>query len=133
MHKRVLTMLLGALLVLGGCASQPAPEKDMDKAIAELNKAYAELGKVENDLDENNSKRAAKHFNAAIHDVDNSFVYLAKASVPPEDEQAVTALKEAFAELENCLKALEVGDYDRAQRYYDYAQAHFAEASVLLD
>lgn len=122
------------LVAIAGCAAQSAsPEAEIDKAVASMNNGYTELGKVANNLDQDQIASAKRHFNKAMKDFDQAIEYFAEAALPAEDKPAIAELKKAFNALEKSVKALERNDVDTAQTDYDEAQMHFANAAVLLD
>ena len=123
--------LASMLIFAGGCAS--TPEQDYDMAVKEMQKGYAEIGKVVNDLNDDKEKAAERHFNKALKDFDQAFVYLAKAELPADEQSAVDSLKKGFDALEKAVKELEKNDVDKAQSYYDEAQGYFAQASFIMD
>jgi uncharacterized protein YukE len=107
--------------------------KDLDDAAKYMNKGYAEIGKVVNKLDEDKEKSAMRHFNKAMADFNKAVEYYAKATLPPEDQPAIEALKQGLDALDKCVKALEKNNQSEAQQEYDAAQNYFAEAASLLD
>ena len=123
--------LASMLIFANGYAS--TPEEDRDKAVKEMQKGYAELGKVVNDLNEDKEKTAERHFNRALNDFDKGIVYFAKANLPAEDQAAVDSMKKGLDALKKTVKELEKSDLDKAQEYYDEAQGYFAKASVILE
>ncbi len=132
-----LAVLIAALAMLfstAGCSSfQSSPQSDIDQAVELMSDGYTQLGKVANNLDQDQMDSAKKHFNSALRDFDESFEYFAKASLPADDKPALDNLKKGFSELEKCVKALERNDLDQAQTDYDNAQLYFSMAAILLD
>jgi len=122
-----------ATLLLSTAALSADSTKDMDDAAKYMNKGYAEIGKVVNKLDDDKEKSAMRHFNKAMKDFNKAVEYYAKATLPPEDQPAVEALKKGLDALDKCVKALEKNDQSKAQQEYDAAQNYFAEAASLLD
>ena len=130
----VLMAILAAMVSMTGCSSfQSSPLSDIDKALELMSDGYTQLGKVANNLEQDQMDSAKKHFNSALKDFDKSFEYFAKASLPADDKPALDNLKKGFSELENCVKALERNDMTQAQTDYDSAQRYFSMAASLLD
>jgi hypothetical protein len=123
------------LMLAGGWASAESTdaEKNYDKAVKEMEKGYAEMGKVVNKLDADKDKAAVRHFNKALKDFDNAVVYLGKAEFPADEQPAVDSISKGLAALEKAVKEYEKNDLDKAQQYYDEAQGDFAQASYILD
>jgi cytochrome c556 len=122
------------LVAIAGCATQSAsPDAELDKAVASMTNGYTELGKVANNLDQDQISSAKRHFNKAMKDFDQAIEYFAEAALPAEDKPAIAELKQGFGALEKSVKALERNDVGEAQTYYDQAQTHFANSAVLLD
>ena len=129
-------VLTGVLAVCFMFVVRPAladAQHEYDKAVSYMNKGYAEIGKVVNDLDDDKEKSATKHFNKALKEFGNAATHFAKAELPAEDQPAIKAMKKGLDALRKCVTALEKDDMDTAQKEYDAAQSYFAEASVLLD
>jgi len=122
-----------AAIFISTAALADDASKDLDDAAKYMNKGYAEIGKVVNKLDDDKEKSAMRHFNKAMKDFNKAVEYYAKATLPPEDQPAVTALKKGLDALDKCVKALEKNNQSEAQQEYDAAQNYFAEAASLLD
>ena len=126
--------IMTMLVALAACTTQSTgPEAALDKAVVLMNSGYTELGKVANNLDQDQLSSAKRHFNKAMKDFDKAIEYFAAGVLPAEDKPAIDELKKGFSELEKCVKALERNAIDMAQTYYDRAQTHFSSAAVLLD
>jgi ABC-type antimicrobial peptide transport system permease subunit len=122
------------MMVFSGTVNaQTDAEYYYDNAVHYMNKGYAELGKVEKNLDKNKTSSATKHFNKALKDFDNALVNYSKAALPAADKPAIKALQKGLKALEKTTKNLEKSDYASAQNNYDMAQGYFAQASLLLD
>ena len=107
---KLIQLFIATLLLIG--FADPASAESWDEfdanynaneAVHYMNKGYAEIGKVLNDLAEYKDNTALRHFNYATKDFDKA---------------------------EN---ALQKDDLATAQKHYDEAQAYFAQASILLD
>jgi len=122
-----------AAIFISTAALADDASKDLDDAAKYMNKGYAEIGKVVNKLDDDKEKSAMRHFNKAMKDFNKAVEYYAKATLPPEDQPAVAALKKGLDALDKCVKALEKNNQSEAQQEYDAAQNYFAEAASLLD
>jgi tetratricopeptide (TPR) repeat protein len=128
--------LASMLMLAGGWASaETTAEKDYDKAVKEMQKGYAELGQVVNDLDYDKNKTAERHFSTALKDFDKAVEYFAKVDLPADEQSAVDSLKKGSDALRKSVKELEKNDLDKAQEYYDEAQGDFvqAQASFMMD
>jgi len=131
MRILMLTISL-ALLAVASCNSTPTPDKLMDEANSSMQSGYEALDKMTGDLIKDDSKGAAKQLNKAIKHFDQATVYLAQAELPEADQPAVSQLQKGLDALEQCVKALEGSDMDKAQTLYVQARQHFEGARSLL-
>lgn len=132
LRRMIIAGALASMLIFAsGYAA--TPEHERDKAVKEMQKGYAELGKVVNDLNEDKEKAAERHFNRALKDFNKGIVYFAKAELPADDQAAVEFIKKGLDALEKTVKELEKNNLDKAQEYYDESQGYFAQASFIMD
>jgi len=132
MVAAILAVFLASAL---GCAmlTESKQERAYNEAIFDLNSAYAELGKVQKDLEKDHLTRAKWHFNLALEFYSRAFENFAKAELPADKQAAVGELKKGFDKLKKCVYALERNDVANAQIYYEEAQGYFAAAVDIID
>ncbi len=129
----LVAVVMTIFALTGGYATTASAESDYDKAAKEMQKGYAEIGKVVNDLDYDKGKSAEKHFNKAMGDFDKAVEHFVIASLPEEDQAAVGQLKKGLDALKKAVKEIEKNNMDKAQEYYDTAHGYFAQAADILD